>query len=158
VPADTKTDVHLGADGTLPSLHLDEPSKKPTPDESQNRTNPALLMGVLAVSLALTLMLLLADTSPQVDTTTKDYAREQIETHYLSRKAPFEPYEELLRKALQAHAQGKLELERDYYRRVLDMLNAEDKNRYRGLTGVPDATEPPNDRHLQETLTRLIAP
>jgi len=160
VAADTtKSQIHLGSDGTLPELHLDRIEQQQKGQQQQEKSaNPLVLAVALAVSFSLTLLMLLVDPSGSgVDTGSKDYARQQVQAHYLSTRPPLKDYEQMLRKALQAHAQGKLALEKDYYRRVLDMLNAEDKNEYKGLTGVPDATHPPNDRHLQQQLTILVA-
>jgi len=157
VSADTaKTQVHLGADGRLPELHLDEAATKEKKIEDAKTTNPLLLLAALGISLGMSVLLLLVDSDRAVgENRTKADARRTIAEQY-TRGQPLEPYQLLLREAQQAHAQGNYELERARYRRVLNMLHAEDKSKFEGLTGVGNATSGPSDRHLEELLSTLL--
>jgi hypothetical protein len=157
--ADTaKTQVHLGADGRLPELQLDEAATKDKKVEDAKSTNPLLLAVVLGVSLTMSVLMLLVDTEGGAsESGSKASAREKISQRYIS-GTRLEPYQILLREAQQAHSQGNFELERSRYRKVLDMLHAEDKNKFEGLTGVVDAPRGsgPSDRELEELLSTLL--
>jgi len=160
--ADTaKSQVHLGADGQLPELHLEEGPIKERPTEERKQTNPLVLMAVLGISVSLSVLLLLYDgETTQGEHHSKATARQVISEKYLS-TAPLEPYQVLLREAQQAHAQGNIQLEQRRYRRVLDMLHAEDKNKNVGLTGLAEPSlnsqDAPNDRELEQLLSKLLA-
>ena len=159
--ADTaKSQVHLGADGRLPELQLEEGITKERNVEEKKQTNPLVLMAILGFSVSISVLLLLYDVeSTQTEHQAKAEARRIINERYLS-KAPLEPYQVLLREAQQAHAQGNTELERRRYRRVLDMLHAEDKNKNEGLTGLAEPSlsrDAPNDSELEKLLSRLLA-
>jgi hypothetical protein len=160
--ADTaKSQVHLGADGRLPELHLEEGLITERPTEEKKQTNPMLLMAVLGFSVGMSVLMLLYEGSSEVTANqSKVQAREIISERYMQGN-PLEPYQILLREALQANAQGKYDLERRRYREVLDMLHSEGRSKMEGLTGLaePAANRPEakNDSELERQLSILIA-
>lgn len=160
--ADTaKSQVHLGSDGRLPELQLQEGLLAERPTEEKKQTNPMLLLAALGISVGMSvLMLLYEGPASSGEHRSKRQAREIISERYLHGN-PLEPYQILLREAQQANAQGKYDLERRRYRRVLDMLHSEGKNKSEGLTGLaePALNNPgaPNDRELERQLSILLA-
>ena len=145
----------------MPELQLEEGVTKERPIEERKQTNPMVLIAILGISVSMSVLLLLYEG----DTTRSEHrakaeARQIIKERYLS-KAPLEPYQVLLREAQQAHAQGDTSLERRRYRRVLDMLHAEDKNKNEGLTGLAEPSlnsrDAPNDEELENLLSKLLA-
>jgi len=160
--ADTaKSQVHLGADGRLPELHLEEGIITEKPTEEKKQTNPLLLMAVLGFSVAMSMLMLFYEgTAETTADQAKIEARRIISEVYVNGN-PLEPHQVLLREALQANAQGKADLERRRYRNVLDMLHSEGRSKTAGLTGLaePAANKPgaANDRELERLLSILIA-
>ena len=148
--------INLGEDGRLPELKLaaDRPrAKEEAPAKAQS---PWLLIGVLLISTAASLGMLL---TPQQAGTPDDSAaaRRHLQQHYIGTEAPLEAYQLRLRQALQAHSRSETAQEQRLYRQVLDMLKREGKNEDTGLTGAPhDAGDPPNDIDLERWLNRLI--
>jgi hypothetical protein len=156
-----KSQVHLGADGRLPELQLAEGIVTERADEEKQQTNPLLLLAVLIFSVGMSvLMLFYEDSSETSASQVKANAREIISQRYMNGN-PLEPYQMLLREALQANAQGKLDLERLRYRNVLDMLHSEGKSKMEGLTGLAEPAannfNAPNDRELEKQLSILLA-
>ena len=126
--------------------------------EKTKTSNPWVMIGVLSLSFGLSVLMLFIDTTPgSGEAPTKAQTRRLIERSYIAQEPPLEEYQLLLRQALQAHTRGDTVRERRIYRRVLDMLHAEGKNKFKGLTGVPDADQPPNDRDLEELLSTMLA-
>lgn len=153
----TATNIELGADGRLPELRLAEAAKKERAGQSEQKSSPWLMVIVLAVSVGLSVLMLFVDTQPAARASdSAAQARRRIEEHYIGETQPFRPYQIKLRAALQAHAQGDREEERDRYREVLDMLMAEDKNDKQGITGFREETTPPNDMDLKQQLETLL--
>lgn len=147
----------LGADGNLPQLALQEASgKREQMQEQASSSNPLMLIIVLGISLTMSVVMLLVDFDNAGQRITESAAREQLEMHYVGSEGDPAPYQRLLRQALQAHSRGDYNTERRRLREVLDMLHSEGKNRFTGLTGVPDADYPPNDAHLEQQLARLL--
>lgn len=153
----SKTSVFLGADGKLPELVLHEGSQREKNVEKSATQSPLVLIGVLAFSVGLSMLMLLADTTPQrADTRTKAEARRVLRNHYLADQSPLEPYQVVLREALQAYSRGDFVAERRLYRRVLDMLHEEGKNKHAGLTGALYGALPPSDQDLENQLSILL--
>jgi len=154
----TETKIELGADGQLPELALQE-TRKAEPKESQSKSSGTLvLVGVLLLSFGLSIaMLFVNPTSQQSEAKSKSRARAHIRQHYIGMEEPFEPYQKLLREALNANQQEDYDRERRLYRRVLDMLRSEDKNEGSRLTGVLVADTPPYDKDLEEKLRTLLS-
>jgi hypothetical protein len=151
-----ETRVELGHDGQLPVLRLDEAKGVEVDLKNARDSNPWLLVAALFFSFGMSAVLLFVDmTGAPTEQTTKKSARSDIEFYYLAGVQP-KPYQELLRKALQAYNQGYYATERLRYKDVLDLLHAENKDPYSGLTGQVSLGQPPNDRHLEELLSTLV--
>jgi len=136
-----------------------EPGEKKIEEENQS-SSPWLLIGVLFSSFVICIAMLFLDVGPDKSgEETKAKVRGKIEKHYIGEAPQLEEYQLLLRRALQANTRGDYRTERRLYRRVLDMLHAEDKNNDKGLTGMREDLNntPPNDRHLEQLLSRLLS-
>jgi hypothetical protein len=75
----------------------------------------------------------------------KGAARAEIVRFYGDEGEPLQPFQIYLREARQAHSRGDISNERAEYRKVLDLLHAEGKKRFTGLS------------HDDEKLEQLIA-
>lgn len=146
--------VKLGEDGTLPELHLVEPgeaAKQRKARRHAQHTNPLLVYGAIGFSFLFSLMLLFLDssgtTSSQLD---QAEARKEIQKFYGTGN-DLEPYQILLREAQLARARNDFEMERDYYRRVLNLLTAEDNQ---GLIRLTESRE--HDEKLRDLLAVLL--
>jgi hypothetical protein len=156
--------VNLGADGLLPELSLQESSQAAESQAASRSGNPLLLILVLAASFAATAVMLFLDTeSRRSESLQRSMARQQVADYY-ARAAypshPLEDYQQRLRKALQAHNQGKYADERRYYRQVLNRLRDEglqSEQAVTGLTGVRKGPTPPSDEHLESLLSQLLS-
>ena len=152
--------LKLAPDGRLPELHLaeDETSKKS--DEEQGAAmNPLVLFGLLTLSVAMSVAMVLIDWSAPTTSRAEERARARavIEERFfgggsLNRTKPLEPYQELLRDAQREHFRGNIQKERELYRKVLDLLRAERAAGDRGLTGSLT-----NDRLLETQLLILLS-
>lgn len=151
--------INLGGDGQLPELKLEEGKSSGRNREQREGANSLVLILVFGFSLGMSiLMLWMPGGSSGPNETTKSEALVDLQNHYINdQPPPLEPYQRLLREAKQARSRGDYKTERARYRRVLDMLHAEGKNKFKGLTGVPSGTVPPNDEHLERTLSTLLA-
>jgi len=149
--------IQTDEDGRLPELVLEEGGKDEPVEEEKTASNPILLIVVLLFSFASSIgMLLISSQAGSGDTPTKAAARAAIEESYIRDKLADEPYQLLLRRAIQAHSRGDFAVEQVLYRRVLDMLHAEGKNEYTGLTGTPVGDDGPSDPHLEKQLNALL--
>ncbi len=156
-----KSQVHLGADGRLPELQLEEGIITERASEEKKQTNPMLLLAVLGFSVGMSVLMLLYEGSSEATADqSKVQARRIISESYMNGN-PLEPYQILLREALQANAQGKYDLERRRYRNVLDMLHSEGRSKMEGLTGLAEPAAnnsgAANDRELERQLSILLA-
>lgn len=147
----------LTPDGSLPSLHLEEPDAARQEKEKPRSSNPVLLIVVLCGSLATTLILLFADTSSHQRGTReqKEQARQILAAEYytnLNPNAPLAEYQILLREAHWAHSRGDEQRAKELYRQVLLLLYAEGgRNTYTGLTGSRS-----RDEKLEQLLNVLL--
>lgn len=146
--------VKLGEDGTLPELHLAEPGESTKQRKARRRgaqTNPLLVYGAIGFSFLFSLMLLFLDssgtTSAQLD---QANARKEIQEFY-GTEDNLKPYQILLREAQLARARNDSETEREYYRRVLNMLTAEDNQ---GLVRLTESRK--HDERLRDLLAVLL--
>lgn len=128
--------VELGADGHLPELALeDDPTRKEKQDKPQ-QSNSALLYSVLGLSFLASLAMLFADADPpSVSELSKSEAREEIVRFFGSDEKDLESWQKNLRAARLAHSRGDYEAELMAYRRVLNVLKSEDRDRHVGITG-----------------------
>lgn len=154
------TTVHLGQDGQLPSLVLEESKAKEESDEEHQKSSPFLMVAVLCVSLGASVAMLLLDTEARrSEREDKEQARRMIEEVYTPLQPGqvfLAPYQEDLRAALQAHNRDDYATERKLYRRVISRLKAENNSELKGLTGQVRAQQPPNDEHLEQLLSTLL--
>lgn len=131
--------LKLAADGQLPDLHLDQGESKKA--EAKPRTvHPAVLFSILAVSVCVSIWLVLSDAgTPPPTGKAKADARRYIREHYFGSGTldggELAPYQIYLREAQQAHSRGDQKAERQSYRKVLGLLRADPAGRQRGLTG-----------------------
>lgn len=146
--------VRLGEDGQLPELQLNEllGSRKSTV-QKRRESNPAVLYAVLAVSVLSSVAMLFLDFEGGISAEGKAASRRVIVTEFLGdENQPVQPYQRLLREASLAHSRGDSVGERDLYRRVLRLLNSEDRNPFTGVTGAPD-----DDERLRHHLGVLLS-
>lgn len=146
--------VRLGEDGQLPELQLKEmlgSSKRAA--QKRKESNPAVLYAALACSILSSVVLLFVDLEGGISTEGKANSRRVIVQEFLGDEGKqLQPYQRLLRDASLAHSRGDAAGERDLYRRVLRMLNSEDRNPFSGITGVPD-----DDERLRHHLGVLLS-
>ncbi|GAB6186024.1 hypothetical protein JCM17478_15260 [Thermopirellula anaerolimosa] len=146
----------LAADGSLPSLHLEE-SQTQAQASNQRSTNPLLLFVVLCTSMIVSLALVFIepDSGENSNTTTRNAARRVLMDEYIPSLNPETPpadYQVLLREAQRAHNSGDFKREKELYRRLLLLLYAHrDRAPYEGLTGSAA-----RDRKLEEQLRILL--
>ncbi len=146
-----------GDDGQLPELHLEEDGAEKQPGAAARPVPPLALLGVLGLSAAISLVLILYDgPSPANSAREKKAAmRQKIEDYYFGSgnldAKRLEPYQLLLREAQQAYSRGDDKTQRERYRKVLDMLRAERGLEERGLTGSRS-----KDKELEEAISVLL--
>lgn len=142
--------VQLGEDGHLPELHLAEGSARAVTEKQTGAGKSLGLYLAIGFSFLFSMAMLFVDTDPKGSTARqRAEARIAIQAFYGRPGEPLKPYQKLLRSAQRAHSRGDRAAERRAYRRVLELLSAEDINPITGLTG---------DRHEKdERLRKLIA-
>jgi hypothetical protein len=153
----------LTADGKLPELQLADRQAAAAADAPPKRSQPWLLIGLLAFSVGSSVLMLLLDTSVSTESkASRAAAREVIERFYAGQSPRLEPYQTKLRLALQAETRGNRAEERRLYQEVLALLRSEGTSKFKGLTGMassgvdpPDG--PPNDRHLERLISTMLS-
>ncbi|MCX7428278.1 MAG: hypothetical protein NTW96_21945, partial [Planctomycetia bacterium] len=132
--------LRLAEDGKLPELRLREDEKRAASDKKPSSMNPIVLVGVICMSVALSILGVLWEAPGSGAANDKAVARRQIQDEYFSGYAnePLEPYQECLREAQRAASRGDRAGERRLYRQVLDLLRAERDRFDKGLTGSRD--------------------
>ena len=153
--------LSLAEDGQLPELHLDEGEEVKQRNTGDASMNPLVMLGLLAMSMVLSLTLAFVDLGPEgpSNASQRGTARYMIERDYfadeehlkLENPPPLKPYQVLLRDAQRAHSRGDDKTERDRYRRVLALLRSE-RGQFEGITGSPA-----RDRTLEEQLIILLS-
>lgn len=149
-----ETLVRLGEDGHLPELALAE-SAAPKFDKRKRASqgNPALIYGALGFSLLMSLAMLFID-SPATDerSQSKWEARQSVMRDFVGGdKQPIKPFQQLLRDAGLAQSRGDFKAEREAYKKVLKLLNSEDKNPFIGITGTEEG-----DKELKQHIAVLL--
>ena len=141
--------VQLGEDGHLPELHFTEGTARAAEKQTGGGKSLGLYLAI-AFSVLLSLAMLFVNTDTTRSTAKqRAEARIAITAFYGAPGQPLKPYQKLLRSAQRAHSRGDRAAEHAAYRRVLELLNAEDVNPITGLTG---------DRHEKdERLRKRIA-
>jgi hypothetical protein len=144
--------VSLAADGQLPKLALTD-TEKPVEQRSEGSSfNPLLLFAAVAMSLCLSVVLMMTDLGGDGDDQEGARLRQQLTLYYKGAHEPLATYQMHLREAQQAYSRGQVAVAQTHYRKVLEMLRAEGENRFRGLTGSPA-----RDKNLEELLSRLLS-
>lgn len=151
--------VQLGEDGHLPELHLQEidggQQKKKTGKEQQQKSEGNPLLVGIAIGFSLLSSLLMLFMSPGGSgsgSADKSSARVEIRQFYGGENEKLEPYQLLLREAALSYSRGDRRDERDYYRRVFQMLVSEDNQ---GLIRLTETRE--GDEKLRDLLSVLLA-
>lgn len=150
-----RSTIAPSADGKLPELRLHETEEAKTAEKKGGSLSPFVLLVTLVVGVGMAIVLVLVDVAPE-DTSAqsaKQRAREIIDAEYFVSVAdkPLERYQIYLSEAQIAHSRRDFRAEREYYRRVLDMLRAE-RTQDRGLTGSRT-----RDRRLEEQISILLS-
>ncbi len=132
--------VRLGEDGHLPELQLIDADIVPKSSRQKPKeTSPALLYGALGASLLMSMVLLFLEGDAGPTRQGKAQARQMILKEFVGQEGqPLRHYQRVLREAGLAAARGDVNGERESYRRVLQMLNSEDRNPFTGITGSLD--------------------
>lgn len=150
-----ETLVRLGEDGHLPELSLNENAAPKVDAKRQQKSqgNPALIYGALGFSVLMSMAMLFMDASVSSEATeTKSAARREVMRDFVGDdKSPIKPYQQLLRDAGLAHSRGDVKSEQAAYRKVLRLLNSEDKNPHTGITGFVE-----DDERLKKHLAVLL--
>lgn len=146
--------VRLGEDGHLPELQLKEAlGTRQKTTQKRRESNPAVLYAVLACSILSSVVLLFVDLEGGISVEGKAASRRVIVQEFLGdEQQPLQPYQRLLRDASLAHSRGDAAGERELYRRVLRLLNSEDRNPFTGVTGSPK-----DDERLRHHLGVLLS-
>ena len=149
-----ETLVRLGEDGHLPELALVE-SAAPKIDKRKRapQGNPALVYGALGFSLLLSLAMLFIDSPVTSERSqSKSAARQSVMRDFVGGdKQPIKPFQQLLRDAGLAQSRGDFKAEREAYKKVLKLLNSEDKNPFTGITGTAE-----DDDRLKQHIAVLL--
>jgi hypothetical protein len=148
--------LKLAEDGKLPELQLREFGEAPVHQARSRGMNPLVLFGLLAVSLAATVLVVLMPTGSQDATSLreKQEARRIIQKEYFGGEgaARLEPHQRYLREAHQAHLRGELKREDDLHKKVLNLLRTERSASDQWLTGSPAS-----DQRLQQQIEILLS-
>jgi hypothetical protein len=145
--------VQLGADGKLPELSLQEDRQTSTKTTKKKASNPNILYAALAASFFVSIMILLLDTSGFETAPVKvESVRKDITKFYEKPGQEPHKYQLELRQAELAHAKADYKKEKLHYRRVLFMLQAQDTNPLKGLTG----DGPTTDEELKTLVISLL--
>ncbi len=141
--------LELAEDGKLPELQLTRDEEKAASGGKGSSMSPVVLVGLLAVSVAMSLLLVLWDTSGSGVTDEKAEARQAIRDYFFltTGEESLAPYQQWLRQAQRAASRGDHETERKLYQRVLDRLRAQRGPFDPGVTG---------SRTRDEELEKLI--
>ena len=147
------TNVTLGADGKLPELALASEEKHGNVAAESDSSSPWMMIGVLCVSVLLSVLILLMDEPPGfgigADRETPHAHLEEIFTSLDdAADGPVGEMRYLLGHALRAYNRGDRDQEERCYRQLLDLLNREDAPRYGGFSG--------RDGELKELLGELL--
>lgn len=150
-----ETLVRLGEDGQLPELHLAEVGGARRADPRKNaQGNPVLVYAALAFSVLASVVLLVLEPDVGGPAKSRTEARSVIIRDFVGKpEEPLKPHQQLLREAALAQSRGDVRTERDALRKVLQMLNSEDRNPFVGLTGRLE-----DDERLRQLIAVLLAP
>jgi len=152
-----ETWLPLGNDGQLPQLVVKDEQLKESKQRESTESNPLILVIVLVASVAMSLLLLFVpDELPSSNNSMGD-SLDALEEYYIGTKQPLEPYQILVRSALERENEGERREAKEVYRKLLDMLHAERRNPNEYLTGPPFSSREPNDRSFENHLRVLLS-
>ena len=124
-----QSNLKMAADGQLPQLQLQEGEKKDKSQVKSTTVHPLVLLTALMLSIVMSIIMALMDVggSSSSSAEKKAAALEIIEKQYFGNPEHGElaRYQVYLREAKQARCRGDRKAERQYYRKVLDLLCAE---------------------------------
>lgn len=149
-----ETLVRLGEDGQLPELHLADigGARRIDPRKSA-QGNPVLVYAALAFSILASVVLLVLEPELGGPATSRSAARSEIVRNFVGEPGqPLKLHQQLLREAVLAQSRGDAKSERETLRKVLQMLNSEDRNPFVGLTGSLE-----DDERLRQLIAVLLA-
>lgn len=130
----SQSTLKLTEEGQLPELRLRDGQQKQRKEPKSTTINPLVLFGLLSISVALSISLVVMDVGPRSPSHSEEKvsARRQIEERFFPRRVAGEPgyekpreYQKYLMEAQQANRREEYETERKLYRKVLDMLRQE---------------------------------
>lgn len=144
--------VKLGEDGHLPELTLEEGQVRTASDAQEAKSNPLLLIAALCFSFGMTGLMLFMDMEDTGGGGKRAEASQKIVDYYGGEDEELKPYQTHLRRARQARSRYDYQAERAEYYKVLEMLRAEGKSKFTGLTGTPE-----RDDKLKELIGELLS-
>lgn len=131
--------VELGADGHLPELSLEDGPARKQKSGEKKKTGPALMYCVLGLSFLASIGMLLIDPAPEsISEMTRAEARTEIMQFFGGDKDDLQEWQLSLRAARLANSRRDYSTELTEYRRVLKVLNSEDRDPHIGVTGHLD--------------------
>lgn len=144
--------VKLGEDGHLPELTLEEGQVHAASEAQGTKSNPLLLIAALCFGFGMTGLMLFMDMEDAGGGGKRAEASQRIVEYYGGEDEELKPYQTHLRRARQAHSRHDYQGERAEYYKVLEMLRAEGKSKFTGLTGTPE-----RDDQLKELIADLLS-
>lgn len=150
-----ETLVRLGEDGQLPELQLaDVGGSRRISSQKSAQGNPVLVYAALAFSVLASVVLLVLEPEIGGPAKSRSEARGIIVRDFVGQPGqPLKAHQQLLREAALAQSRGDGKAEREALRKVLQMLNSEDRNPFVGLTGRLE-----DDERLEQLIAVLLAP
>lgn len=144
--------VKLGEDGHLPELQLEDGKKRPGVQQEAKKTNPVWLVLILSIAFGLSALMLFIDFENLGSSAhEKAAARGELVSYYAEGEGTIATYQVHLRQAQRARSRRDYTGEKAEYRKVLQMLRAEGKNPYTGVTGSEA-----RDKKLEELMGILL--
>jgi hypothetical protein len=144
--------VKLGEDGHLPELQLEDGKKRPGVQQEAKKTNPFWLVLILSIGFGMSALMLFVDFENLGSTAQeKSAARQELVSYYSTEAEAPSPFQVHLRQAQRARSRRDYTGEKAEYRKVLQMLRAEGKNPYTGVTGSEA-----RDKKLEELMGILL--
>ena len=128
--------VELGADGHLPELSLEDGPTRKQKSGEKKKTGPALMYCMLGLSFLASIAMLLIDPAPDsVSEMSRAEARTEIMQFFGGDKEELQEWQISLRAARLANSRRDYTTELFEYRKVLKVLNSEDRDPHIGVTG-----------------------
>jgi hypothetical protein len=147
--------IQPNSDGKLPELRLEE-GKLAAAKTTGRSISPTALAAILCISVGLSVaMVFMSEETENAELVArKSQARQSIAEEFFSsldnkQQAPYQTY---LREAKLAHSRGDYEMERAWYRKVLNLLREERGPLQRGLTGSQA-----RDKKLEDYISTLLS-